>query len=136
MPPFCFHREPCVCPNYKFWLFLFALVFILTCIGLGCFTVYYILKSSENTNSSRNSGIDDRYAQGTHHDVSVHEGWSNENSNPGKPGGEWTINGGIWSKSKEPSGGKEVIVKVKGDFVPGEHEVPERELPHGHSPMK
>ena len=70
--------------------------------------------------------------------MSVHEGWSNKGTPraPTKAGGEWTQNGGIWSKSNEPSGGREVVVKIKGDFVPGEHEVPERELPHGHSPMK
>ena len=121
------------CPGYKFWLFLFTLIFLLTCIGSACYIVYYFLqqKASNQTDHSK----DNRYAYDSHHDLSVHDSWGNEEG-PGLKGQvKWVKSGGIWSKG-ETTGGREVVVKVKGQFIPGEQEVPEGELSEGHSPMK
>ena len=125
-----FYRSSCTCPNYKFWLCLFATIFLLSCIGVASFIIYYFLQSSENPTTKIADG---RYVE-THHDWSVHDSWDSSND-PGANGEvAWRKSGGIWSKSKPP-GGREVVVKIKGQFIPGEQEVPEGELSEGHSPM-
>ena len=120
------------CPNYKFWLFLFALIFLLTCIGAAGYIVYYFLH--QKGSNALNNPKDPRYVHGSHHDLSVHDSWTNEGPDT-KSHTEWVQSGGIWSKGQK-SDGREVIVKVKGEFVPGEEEVPPGELSEGHSPMK
>ena len=128
---FYFYRSSCKCPNYKFWLCLFATIFLLSCIGIASFIIYYFLQSSESLTPKIADG---RYVETHSHDWSVHDSWDS-NNDPGANGEvAWRKSGGIWSKSKPP-GGREVVVKIKGQFIPGEQEVPEGELSEGHSPM-
>ena len=120
------------CPNYKFWLFLFALIFLLTCIGGAGYIVYHFLH--QKGSNTHNHLKDPRYSYGSHHDLSVHDSWKDDGT--GSSGSkDWVQSGGIWSKG-ETSGGRVVTVKVKGEFIPGEEEVPPGELSEGHSPMK
>ena len=128
---FTFNRKSCTCPNYKFWLFIFATVFLLSCIAVASFIIYYFLRSSENPTTKVG---DPRFVDHSHHDWSVHDSWESNNDPGAKGEVAWRQSGGIWSKSKPP-GGREVIVKIKGQFIPGEQEVPEGELSEGHSPM-
>ena len=126
-------RKERSCPGYKFWLFLFAIIFLLACFGGAGYIIYFFL--NQNQNQNQNHLKDPRYANGAHHDWSVHDSWENKEEPGSQTQVEWVKSGGIWSKG-EKTGGRNVVVKVKGDFVPGEEEVPPGELPHGHSPMK
>ena len=73
------------------------------------------------------------------HELESHNDWAiiHDSTSGNTKDTVWSQSGGIWSKS-QPNDFRptEKVVWVKGEFVPGEHEVPEGEVGEGHSPMK
>ena len=109
-------------------------MFISICIGVAVFIVYQFLQRRDSDLNKPTGGTNTELQ--SHYDWSVHDSWSSGGSS-NKQGAVWSKSGGIWSKSQPPPPTEKVkTVWVKGEFVPGEHEVPNKHLGHGHSPMK
>ena len=107
---------------------------LLLSVSIGA-TIYLIYSRTGRSTSSTITWSSNHNTAEAHHEFGVHDDWAH-GSFDNNQDGVWSQSGGIWSKSNPRPNKDEIVVKVQGEFVPGEQEIPGKTLGEGHSPMK